>query len=483
MILRSGLAIHRFVLAWAIVLSTGLACGTAAPRVEAPAFSPPSNDPEGIRSLPGYRSDMVTAANFSGQAYVMEAGPADGPAVVLVHGLGESGSRDFYPILPALAARYHVITFDLPGFGRSTHGHDLYSPEGYAQFIHALVGQRVHGAFNLVGHSMGGAISLFYAGRFPADVKRLVLIDAAGILHRKAYVNFAVSAGLDNLLGILAGAGKDLANLAMDATAQAASPLLPVSPDPSFVLHNGLLRATILDSSLRIAALATILKDFGPTIAKVESPTWILWGRHDAIASPRSGLVLKARLPYAQLKVLEGSGHDPMSSEPAAVVDYLLQALATAEKPPFVRAPMAPLVLPERKGSCDGQSGVKLTGDYSEIEITGCWDVTLKDVHARALHIRNSQVIVENTRIVSQAVALEVKGSRVEITASQLSGQVAVDVDNADLDLAGVDLQGERASVHVASTSRLIFSVSHVDSPIQRRYIHDLFEPSAGDDL
>lgn len=474
---RPGFATHALALA-----SLGLACGTAAPRVEVPVQAT-GNDPESIRALPGYRGEMVNAPNFGGQVYVMEAGPIEAPAVVLVHGLGESGSRDFYPILPALAARYHVITFDLPGFGRSTHGHDLYSPQGYAEFIHALMGSRVHGAFNLVGHSMGGAIALFYAGCFPGDVKRLVLIDAAGILHRKAYVNFAVSTGLDNLLGILAGTGKDLANLALDATAQAVSPLLPVSPDPSFVLQSSLLRATILDTPLRIAALATIVENFAPTIAKVEAPTWILWGRRDAVASLRSGLLLKARLPYAQLKVLEGSGHDPMSSEPAAVADYLMQALATAERPRFVHVPPPPLVLPERTGSCDGQSGVKFAGDYSEIDIKGCWEVTLTDVHARALRIRDSQVTVENSRVVSPAVALQVKGSRVEITASEFEGNVAIDVDNSDVDLAGVDLQGKRASVHVVHASRLIFSVSHVDSPIQRRYVHDLLELNSGEDL
>jgi pimeloyl-ACP methyl ester carboxylesterase len=476
---RLGLPNNLSLLA---VAAMGLACGTAAPRAEVPVQAA-GNDPESIRSLAGYRSEMVKAPIFGGQVYVMEAGPVAASTVVLVHGLGENGSRDWHPILPALAARYHVITFDLPGFGRSTHGHNLYSPERYAEFIHALVGPRVHGAFNLVGHSMGGAIALFYAGRFPGDVQRLVLIDAAGILHRKAYVNFAVSAGLDGLLGILASTGKDLAALAMDATAQATSPLLPVSPDPSFVLQSSLLRATILDTPLRIAALATILENFAPVIAKVEAPTWILWGRHDVVASLRSGLLLKARLPYAQLKVLEDSAHDPMSSEPAAVVDYLMQALATAERPPFVRVPPGPLVLPERTGSCSDQSGVEFVGDYSEISIKGCWDVTLKDVHARALRILDSQVKVENTRVVSQAVALEVKGSRVAITASEFSGSVAINIDNSDLDLAGVDLQGRRASVHVVSASRLIFSVSHVDSPIQRRYLHDLVEPNSGEEL
>jgi len=460
----------------------GAACGTAAPKSD--PMAPVAGDAsESIRSLPGFRSEMVPAQGFTGQVYVMEAGPSDGPAVVLVHGLGESGSRDWHAVLPALAARYHVITFDLPGFGRSSHAHDLYSPGNYAEFIHALLAPRVHGAFTLVGHSMGGAVALFYAGRFPDEVKRLVLIDAAGILHRKAYVNFAVSAGLNNLLGILAGSGKTLVNDAMDAASQATGPILPVSPDPSFVLQSSVLRATLLDTPLRIAALATIVENFAPIIAKVESPTWILWGSNDAVASLRSGQLLKARLPNAQLRVLEGSGHDPMSSRPAAVADFLLEALSAPDKPRFVRAPLAPLVLPERKGSCNSQAEATFSGDYSEIDIRNCWDVTLKDVHTGALRIRDSRVMVANSRVVSQGVALVVKGSRVEITASELSGKVAIEVDNSDLDLAGIELQGQSASIHVASASRLIFSVSHVDSPIQRRYLHDLLEPNAGEDL
>ena len=476
--LRLGLAAEPIVL---LAAAIGPACGTAPSRVE-PIAPSTGGDPEAIRSLPGYRSEMARAPIFGGQAYVMEAGPSNASSVVLVHGLGESGSRDFHPILPALAEHHHVIVFDLPGFGRSTHGHDLYSPERYVQFIHALVGQRLHGAFNLVGHSMGGAIAILYAARFPGDVKRLLLIDAAGVLHRKAYVNFAVSAGLDNLLGVLADTGKDLANVAMDATSQAASRILPGSLDPSFVLQSDLLRATFLDSPTQIAALAVILENFAPAIAKVEAPTWILWGRHDAVASLRAGLVLKARLPYAQLQVLEASGHDPMSSEPVAVANYLVQAMATAEKPPFVRTPPSTPVLLTRTGLCNGQIGVRFAGDYSEIDIKGCRDVTLKDVRARALRIRDSQVVMENTRVAAQGVALEVKGSRVEITACEFAGNVALDVDGSELDLAGVDLQGQRASVHVASASRLVFSVTRVDSPIQRRYLHDVLESTTGDE-
>jgi len=437
-------------------------------------------DSKAIQQLPGYRSEMVDAPGFTGQAYVMEAGPIEAPTVVLVHGLGEKGSTDFDPIVPALVAHYHVLTFDLPGFGRSTHGHDLYSPEAYADFVHALVAQRSRGAINLVGHSMGGAISLVYAARFPAEVERLFLMDVAGVLHRKAYVSFAIAAGLDNVLGVLADTGKAVANDAMERSAQAIDPWLSTSPDPSLLLRVDLVRAKVLQTPTRIAALATILEDFGPAIAKVQAPTFILWGSNDAVASLRAGRLLKARLPYAQLRVLEGVGHDPLSQQPAAVVDFLLQGLATPPSRLWKRVRVAP-VLPDRPIRCEGQQGVEISGDYSEITLDRC-SATLKDVRARQIHIRNSQVVLENTVVFASEVAVDVEDSRVEMTACDLSGATALQVNGGELDLAGVELHGDGASVRVGRTARLIFSVSRVDSAIQRRFVHELVEAQAGEE-
>jgi pimeloyl-ACP methyl ester carboxylesterase len=437
-------------------------------------------DSKAIQQLPGYRSEMVDAPGFTGQAYVMEAGQLDAPTIVLVHGLGENGSTDFDPIVPALVAHYHVMTFDLPGFGRSTHGHDLYSPEAYADFIHALVAQRSRGAINLVGHSMGGAISLAYAARFPAEVERLFLIDVAGVLHRKAYVSFAIAAGLDNVLGVFADTGKAFANDALERSSQAMDPWLPGSPDPSLLLRVDLVRAKVLQTPTRIAALATILEDFGPVIAKVQAPTFILWGSNDAVASLRAGKLLKARLPCAQLRVLDGAGHDPMSQQPAAVVDFLLQGLATAPSRSWKRVRVAP-VLPDRPFRCEGRQGVEISGDYSEITLDRC-AATLKDVRARRIHIRNSQVVLEDTVVFSPEVAVDVEDSRVEMTACDLSGATALQVEGGELDLAGVELRGDSASVRVGRAARLIFSVTRVESAIQRRFVHEMVEAKAGEE-
>jgi hypothetical protein len=208
-----------------------------------------------------------------------------------------------------------------------------------------------------------------------------------------------------------------------------------------------------------------------------------LWGGRDAIASLRTGRVLQARLPRAELQVFESAGHDPMSTNPRAVESFLLAALAAPAETVAPRRPAPFLALPSRKGRCERDSGSHFTGDYAEIEITGCKDVVLKDVRTAALRIRDSYVVVENTRVEAQGVACAVKGSRVEITASDFAGSVALEVEGSDLDLAGVELRGQRASVHVGGASKLIFSVSRADSPINNRYLHGAYEFDIGAEL
>jgi pimeloyl-ACP methyl ester carboxylesterase len=471
----------RLAVALLGICSSVVGCRTgAAPEPAAVAPEPNAAAVSASAVPPGFRAELIAAPVFGGEVFTLEGGAPTGPVVVLVHGLGDNGSRDFYPVLPALAAHHHVITFDLPGFGRSTHATELYSPERYAEFIRELVRARHTGPFNLVGHSMGGAISLTYAARFPADLERLFLIDAAGFLHRKAFVNFAVSAGLDNILGTFGGTGRELLDATLQAAAIAVGPL-PQAPEPDFLLENGVLRKSILGTPMRIAAMATILKNFAPLIAEVKTPTWILWGRNDNIASIRTAKILDAKLPMARLRVLESSGHDPMSSSPTAVSQFLLDGLATPPGTAVKRVQATPTV--PRPGKCDGQTGMKLQGDYTEIEIASCSDVRIEAVRSGSIRIRDSVVVIENAQVKSDAVALDVKNSKVEITASELSGDVAMQTNVGEVDLAGVTLRGKRKSVQVDRSSRLIFSISRLESPVAHRYVHELVELGAGDEL
>jgi pimeloyl-ACP methyl ester carboxylesterase len=81
--------------------------------------------------------------------------------------VGTGRYTDFKQATDTLAQRYHVLAFDLPGFGRSDKQNVLYSPVNYAAFVKWLVEERVNGPFTLAGHSMGGVIALRFAAIYP----------------------------------------------------------------------------------------------------------------------------------------------------------------------------------------------------------------------------------------------------------------------------------------------------------------------------
>ena len=110
--------------------------------------------------------------------YVDFGGPADGPVVVLVHGLG--GSHLNWDLLaPQLNDHARLYAIDLPGFGRSEPGARRASVSANAAVLHRFLDEVVDEPAVLIGNSMGGMLSILAAGERPDAVTGLVLLDPA----------------------------------------------------------------------------------------------------------------------------------------------------------------------------------------------------------------------------------------------------------------------------------------------------------------
>lgn len=108
--------------------------------------------------------------------YVVEQGPADGPAVLFLHGWPQS-HRAWQAVLPLAAARgYRAVALDLPGIGRSTGGATDGSTGALASVVHELVTRLGLTDLTLVGHDLGGMIGYSYLRRF-TDLARAVVMD------------------------------------------------------------------------------------------------------------------------------------------------------------------------------------------------------------------------------------------------------------------------------------------------------------------
>lgn len=113
--------------------------------------------------------------------HYLDWGNPSAPTLILVHG-GFDHARSWDWTARALSRDYHVITPDLRG-----HGDSGWSPDGsymMGNFIYdlaQLVDLLDRPPVTIVGHSLGGAISLRYAGLFPDKLRKLVAIEGLGL--------------------------------------------------------------------------------------------------------------------------------------------------------------------------------------------------------------------------------------------------------------------------------------------------------------
>lgn len=103
-------------------------------------------------------------------------GPANGPPLVLLHGLGRRW-QVFMPVIPALSLRWHIFVPDLRGHGKSSRAARGYRGTQYAEDIAHFLRERVSEPAVLFGHSLGGVLAMWIAGRHSQLVRALVLGD------------------------------------------------------------------------------------------------------------------------------------------------------------------------------------------------------------------------------------------------------------------------------------------------------------------
>src|SRR5262249_50962057 len=101
-----------------------------------------------------------------------------GRKILIIHGAGSNG-HTFHRQGEALGEKHSPIAFDLPGHGRSSGVEGLSSVSDYADFTAALLDALQIKSAVVLGPSMGGAIAMDLALRYPARVEALVLSSTA----------------------------------------------------------------------------------------------------------------------------------------------------------------------------------------------------------------------------------------------------------------------------------------------------------------
>lgn len=236
-----------------------------------------------------------------------------GPVVVLVHGLG-GNLRNFHGLIEALALTCRVVAVDRPGSGYSTmlsDGHPTLRPQAriLARFIQRLeLGRPL-----LVGHSLGGALSLALALDHPSSVRGLVLISALSQVERAPPPLFkALNIHSPSLRWLIAWTVMaPLGKLAHRETLSAlfAPELVPDNFDVESGGTLGLRPPSFVAASKDMVSVADELAIMTPRYASLSLPVDVIFGRQDPILDYRThGQRFASTLPQATLHLIDG-GH------------------------------------------------------------------------------------------------------------------------------------------------------------------------------
>lgn len=118
---------------------------------------------------------------------IAEWGSADAPPMLMLHGWLDNAAT-FSSLMPVLSRHYRCIALDLPGHGKSDHlpgTVNYHFLDGVQNIFEACEALALNPAI-IIGHSMGGALGMLYAGAFPERVLRFISIESFGPLVRNA---------------------------------------------------------------------------------------------------------------------------------------------------------------------------------------------------------------------------------------------------------------------------------------------------------
>ena len=100
-----------------------------------------------------------------------------GPAVVLIHGFGDTGDM-WQPLAIALAKDHRVVVPDLRGMGLSSKPEGGYDKKTQAADIRAVLDKLGIDKADIVGHDIGTMVAYAYAAHYPDKTRKLIVMDA-----------------------------------------------------------------------------------------------------------------------------------------------------------------------------------------------------------------------------------------------------------------------------------------------------------------
>jgi pimeloyl-ACP methyl ester carboxylesterase len=274
--------------------------------------------------------------NIDGQPMnVHVEGPERAQVIILIHGWASSWYA-MSPVISFLSQNYRCYAVDLPGYGASPPLQDRVTIARYTRMIAGLIEQVSDKPVKLIGHSMGGMISLQMTLTESELVERMVLICPT------------ISGNLSTLVNLT------LAPFAAVERFPITSWLISMV-EPLVNITDSLLRPVLFASNTSIAhddyesILADVRRpgqgrvraecfwamranDLRGWFGQIDRPALVIWGMEDNTVPLRDASVVAREWPAADLRVIPNAGHWPQFETPEVVRNYVKGFLSRPTK-------------------------------------------------------------------------------------------------------------------------------------------------------
>lgn len=217
----------------------------------------------------------------------------EGDTVVLMHGWGgHVGS--FKPVFDYLSKRFKVYVFDFPGFGKSDLPPKAWGTEEYGKFVMKFFKEVNIEKANIVAHSFGGRVAIWLAANFPEMMKKLVLIDSAGIKPKRT-LKYHIKV-------TIAKSGKRIFSHPIFGKygARLLNNLYRLVGSKDYQQQTGVMRSTLVK---------IVNEDLRELLPKITAPTLLIWGENDKDVPLAYAKIMEKEIKDAGLVILKDAGH------------------------------------------------------------------------------------------------------------------------------------------------------------------------------
>ncbi len=261
------------------------------------------------------------------QIHYVEAGKRGRQVALLIHGWSSSWYANS-PLLDLLSQRFHAVAIDLPGYGQSPPFRDKTTIPKYGDLLADLIEQISDGPVVLVGHSMGGMISIELSLKYSVLVERMVLLSPTISGRLSTSINLFISP--ITMMERFGVGGRLVTSVERSFVGLTDRLMRPVSfaerTDITTEDYAKLRMDARNPGQGRVRAecyWAMRENDLSEKLPGVETPALIIWGAEDNTVPLRDAGVVADQWPQADLRIVPKAGHWPQFETPDVTRRYI----------------------------------------------------------------------------------------------------------------------------------------------------------------